>query len=167
MYKLLLLIWFGVVLRLKLSAGSLGGSVGYLADFSSGHDLPVHGFGPHRCADSSEPGACLRFCVSLSFSTELSHSLSVSLKNKQKTLIKKRLKLSESSGKTFFFKFIYFEWEKAPVREGQRERERASRAFSTELHVGFELQNHKIMTWAEVRCLTNWASQVPQKVLKF
>ena len=37
-------------------------------DFGSGHDLMVHGFEPRigLCADSSEPGACLRFCLPLS-----------------------------------------------------------------------------------------------------
>ena len=29
--------------------------------------------------------------------------------------------------------------------------------------VGFELTNYEIMTWAEVRCLTNWATQAPQQ----
>ena len=34
----------------------------------SGHDLTAHEFEPHigLCADSSEPGACFGFCVSLS-----------------------------------------------------------------------------------------------------
>ena len=48
--------------------GHLGGSVGWASDFSSGHDLAAREFEPHvgLCADSSEPGACFRFCVSLS-----------------------------------------------------------------------------------------------------
>ena len=48
--------------------GHLGGSVGWASDFSSGRDLMVYEFEPHvrLCADSSEPGACLRFWVSLS-----------------------------------------------------------------------------------------------------
>ena len=48
--------------------GCLGGSVGWASDFGSGHDLGVHEFEPRvgLCADSSEPGACFRFCVSLS-----------------------------------------------------------------------------------------------------
>ena len=39
--------------------------------FSSGHDLMVCEFEPcvRLCADSSEPGACFGFCVSLSLST--------------------------------------------------------------------------------------------------
>ena len=46
--------------------GRLGGSVGWAPDFSSGHDLTVREFKPRvgLCADSSEPGACFRFCVS-------------------------------------------------------------------------------------------------------
>ena len=62
----------------------------------SGQDLTVHEFEPRvgLCADSSEPGACFRFCVSLSLSLLLSLSLplprscsvflslSLSLKNK-------------------------------------------------------------------------------------
>ena len=52
--------------------------------FRSGHDLMVRGIKPHirLCADSSEPGTCFRFCVSLC------PSLALSLKNKQ-TLKKK------------------------------------------------------------------------------
>ena len=50
--------------------GRLGGSVGWASDFSSDHDLAVCEFEPHvgLCADSSEPGACSRFCVPLSHS---------------------------------------------------------------------------------------------------
>ena len=38
-----------------------------VSDFSSGHDLAVYEFEPRvgLCADSSEPGACFRCCVSL------------------------------------------------------------------------------------------------------
>ena len=48
-------------------------------------------------------------------------------------------------------------------REGDRECEAGSRlwAVSTELNVGLELTNREIMTWAEVRCLTDWATQAP------
>ena len=46
--------------------GRVGGSVSWASDFSSGHDLVVCGFEPRvgLCADSSEPGACFRFCSS-------------------------------------------------------------------------------------------------------
>ena len=61
--------------------GRLGGSVGWTSDFGSGHDLAVREFEPHvgLCADSSEPGACFRFCVSLSLTLPV-HALSLSQK---------------------------------------------------------------------------------------
>ena len=48
--------------------GCLGGSVNLAYVFGSGHDLAVCGFEPHArlCADRLEPGACFRFCLSLS-----------------------------------------------------------------------------------------------------
>ena len=58
--------------------GLLDGALG----LGSGHDLMVCEFEPHvrLCADSSEPGACFRFCVSLSL--PLPGSCSVSLSQK-------------------------------------------------------------------------------------
>ena len=52
----------------SLHSGCLGGSVGWASDFGSGHDLAVREFEPRigLWADSSEPGACFGFCVSLS-----------------------------------------------------------------------------------------------------
>ena len=52
-------------------------------DFGSGQDLMVCELEPHLglCADSSEPGACLRFCVSLSLCSYPAHALSLSFKN--------------------------------------------------------------------------------------
>ena len=48
-------------------------------------------------------------------------------------------------------------------REGDTESETGSRlwAVSTEPDVGLELPDHEIMTWAEVGCLTDWATQAP------
>ena len=48
-------------------------------------------------------------------------------------------------------------------REGDTESKVGSRlwAVSTEPDVGLELTDCKIMTWAEVGRLTNWATQVP------
>ena len=45
-------------------------------------------------------------------------------------------------------------------KEGDTEFEAGSRfwAVSTEPDVVLELTNHEIMTWAEVRRLTNWAT---------
>ena len=64
-----------------LMYGCLGGSVGWASDFGSGLDLVVRGFKPHveLCADSSEPGACFGFCVSLSLCSSPTHVLSLSL----------------------------------------------------------------------------------------
>ena len=49
-------------------------------------------------------------------------------------------------------------------REGDTESEAGFGlwAASTEPNVWLELMNRKIMTWAEVRNLTNWATQAPQ-----
>ena len=57
--------------------------------------------------------------------------------------------------------------------EGQTERETESEAgsrlrdISTELDMGLELTNCEIMTWAEGRRLTDWATQVPQEICTF
>ena len=61
--------------------GHLGGSVSYTSNFGWGHDLPVCEFKPRvgLCADSSEPGACFRSCVSLSLCLSLACSLFLSL----------------------------------------------------------------------------------------
>ena len=65
--------------------GRLGGSVGWVSNFGLGRDLPVREFEPRvgLCANSSEPGACFGFCVSLSlcFSRACALSLCLSLKN--------------------------------------------------------------------------------------
>ena len=66
------------------------GVPGWLSGLSiqlhSGHDLTLREFKPHVgfCADSSEPGACFRFCVSLSLPLPCSHSISLSLSLSQK-----------------------------------------------------------------------------------
>ena len=63
------------------SEGRLGGSVGGASGFGSGHHLAVRGFEPRvgLRADSSEPGACLGFCVSPSLCPSPAHSVSPSL----------------------------------------------------------------------------------------
>ena len=65
----------------KSQWGHLGGSIGWASDFGSGHDLTVCEFKPHvgLRADSSEPGACFGFCVSLSLCFSPAHALSLSL----------------------------------------------------------------------------------------
>ena len=47
--------------------------------------------------------------------------------------------------------------------EGDTESEAGSRVWdvSIEVNVGPELANSEIMTWAEVGCLTDWATQAP------
>ena len=54
-----------VKLEKSLGLGRLGGSVGWVADYSSGHDLVVGEFKPHvrLWADSSEPGAYFGFWI--------------------------------------------------------------------------------------------------------
>ena len=49
-------------------------------------------------------------------------------------------------------------------REGGTESEAGSRirTVSTELHVGLELTDREIMTWAKVGRLTDWATQGPE-----
>ena len=54
-------------------------------------------------------------------------------------------------------------------RGGDTESESGSRlwAVSTEPYVGLRLTNCKIMTWAEVERLTDWATEVPRGFLHF
>ena len=61
--------------------GRLGGSVGQASHFGSGHHVIVHEFEPRvgLCADTSEPGACFGFCVSVSLCPSPAHALSLSL----------------------------------------------------------------------------------------
>ena len=76
--------------------------------------------------------------------------------------------------------FIYFwEIERVSVRErasrGGAERQEDTKAkagsrlwaVSTELHTGLEPTNHEIMTWAEVRFLTNRVTQAPLRWFLF
>ena len=72
--------------------------------------------------------------------------------------------------------FIYF-WERdthsmsgeRAEREGDTESEAESMlwAVSTEPAAGLELKIGEIMTWAEVRRPTDWATQVAHILLKF
>ena len=72
--------------------------------------------------------------------------------------------------KNIFLTFIYF-WEtdrdRAGVGEGQRENETQNlkQAPGSELSAQSPMwgsnSQTEIMTWAEVGCLTNWATQVP------
>ena len=57
--------------------------------------------------------------------------------------------------------------EGAAEREGDTESEAGSRlrAVSTEPDVGLEPTNREIITWAEVRCLTEWMTQEPHDLM--
>ena len=72
--------------------------------------------------------------------------------------------------KTFFNIYLFLKYkERQSTSRGGKERERETEseggsrfwAVSTEPNVGLEPTNRETMTWAEVRCLTNWATQVP------
>ena len=54
-------------------------------------------------------------------------------------------------------------------REGDTESEVGSRLWdvSTEPNMGLEPMNCEITTWAKDRCLTDWATQVPQQYFHF
>ena len=67
-------------LKKNQEEGRLGGSVGWAADFGSGHDLSVCEFEPR--VGLSEPGACFGFCVSLSLSDPPLFILRLSLSQK-------------------------------------------------------------------------------------
>ena len=73
----------------KKKVERLGGSVCWASDFSSGHDLTVCEFESRvgLCADSSEPGARFRFCVSLPLCPSPTHALSLSKINIKKLFL--------------------------------------------------------------------------------
>ena len=78
-------------------------------------------------------------------------------------------KLPSLSCGSFFSMFIYFWWRETEWewgrgrREGDTESEAGSRlwAVGTEPDMGLELTSCEIMNWAEVRCLTDWATRAP------
>ena len=73
--------------------------------------------------------------------------------------------------KKITFNIYFWERERQSVSKGGAEREGDTEseagsglwAVSTELDAGLELTDHEIMTQVEVRHLTDWATQVPQK----
>ena len=84
--------WFS---PLKKSPGGAPGWRSRLSvRFQTGHDLAVHGFEPRvgLWADGSEPGACFRFCVSLSVCPSPVHALSLSVPKINKKRWKKNKK---------------------------------------------------------------------------
>ena len=81
-------------------AGAPGWLSGWVSDFGSGHNLRIRESEPSvgLCADSSKPGACFGFCVSLSLSAPplLALCVCVSL---SKINIKKKKKKSRRAPK--------------------------------------------------------------------
>ena len=81
--------------------------------------------------------------------------------------IKKWTKEKTPHALKFFSRLFIFEWQSiirvGTEREGITESEAGSRlqAVNTEPDAGLEPTNHEITTWAEVRRLTDWATQVP------
>ena len=75
--------WFGIKIRNQSRAPRWLSGL-RVSDCSSGHDLTVPEFEPRvgLWADSSEPGAWLRFCISLALCPSPTPALSLSVKNK-------------------------------------------------------------------------------------
>ena len=69
----------------------------------------------------------------------------------------------------FFTDFIYFDrvWARERAQAGgAAEREgKVGSSLNREPHEGTQCQDPKIMTWAEGRCLTDWATQAPSIVI--
>ena len=75
-------------------------------------------------------------------------------------------KMQKNETGPFFKVYLFWEREKIQVGEGQTERGReripsSLHTVSTEPNVSLRPTNHEIMTWAEVRCSTDWATQLP------
>ena len=64
--------------------------------------------------------------------------------------------------------FIYLRervWAEEEQRGRQNPKQAAGSELSAESNKGHELTSREIMTWAEVRHLTVWATQAPQKLI--
>ena len=75
-----------IILRMSWGVGAPGWRSRLSVRLQPGHDLAVREFEPRvrLWADGSEPGACFRFCVSLSFWPSPVHALSLSVPKKKK-----------------------------------------------------------------------------------
>ena len=61
-----------------------------------------------------------------------------------------------------FVRETEYEWGRGRERETQNQKQAPRlRAVSAESDAGLERTNREIMTWVEVGCLTNWATQGP------
>ena len=87
----------GLINFINLFKKQLGGAPGWRSQLSvrlqPGHDPVVREFEPRigLWADGSEPGACFRFCVSLSLCPFPVHVLSLSVPKINKTKNKKQI----------------------------------------------------------------------------
>ena len=83
-----------------------------------------------------------------------------------------RLSLNKYFLNVLFCLFVYWDRERqntsrgGPEREGDTVSEAGSRlwAVSAEPNLGLEPMNREIMTWVEVGCLTNWATQATHSI---
>ena len=84
----------------KLSLGAPGWRSRLSVRLQPGHDLAVREFEPRvgLWADGSEPGACFRFCVSLSLCPSPVHALSLSVSKINKRWEKKESSLWQQCG---------------------------------------------------------------------
>ena len=81
-----------LTIYLKIALGAPGWRSRLSIRLQPGHDLAVREFEPRirLWADGSEPGACFRFCVSLSLCPSPVHALSLSVPKINKNVEKKK-----------------------------------------------------------------------------
>ena len=88
-------------------------------------------------------------------------------KKKGEDLEKHKVRGPHEGVSLIFFNVYFWRRERNRVEKGQRERETESEtgsrlwAVSTAPDMGLKLMNFEIMTWAEVRHLTAWATPAP------
>ena len=87
----------------------MGGSVGYVSDFGSGHDLIVREFEPPigLRADTLEPGAYFKVYVSPSLCSSPTHALSPSPSKINKNIFKKFKKITGKIRHKVFANSLY------------------------------------------------------------
>ena len=98
------------------------------------------------------------------------HQLTKKIKEYYQLLIKYPLSKDKDSSFKIFNVYLFLKERETECeqgrgrREGDTESEAVSRlwAVSPEPDVGLELTDHEMMTWAKVRCSTDWATQASQ-----